>query len=64
MSREDEYIGKNIYDVFRTGDVGSRDNQIPESLRPIEDILTGKTMEGVQEHCIDDKWYRTRFVPV
>jgi signal transduction histidine kinase len=50
--------------VFRFTNPNSRRDEIPESLRPIEDILTGKTMEDVQEHCIDNRWFRTRFVPV
>lgn len=64
MSKGETYIGKNIYDVFRPSHAGARHNEIPPSLRPIEDILKGKIMEDVQEHCIDDRWYRTRFVPV
>lgn len=64
VSKGEDYIGKNIYDVFRSSNSGHTKGQIPPSLLPIEDILTGKTMEGVHEHCIDNRWYRTRFVPV
>jgi signal transduction histidine kinase len=53
-----------VYDVFRSKNPGARRDEIPTSLKPIEDILTGKTMEDVHEHCIDNRWYRTRFVPV
>lgn len=62
----EDFIGVNIYDVFHQSDTvtSRRRDQIPPSLRPIEDILTGKTMEDVHEHCIDNRWYRTRFVPV
>jgi len=60
----EEYIGKNIYDVFRSKDTVFRPHEIPPFLRPIEDILTGKSMEDVHEHCIDNRWYRTKFVPV
>lgn len=63
-SKGEDYIGKNVYDVFYATGPRSRRDGIPESLRPIEDILTGKTMEDVHEHCIDSRWYRTRFVPV
>jgi signal transduction histidine kinase len=50
--------------VFCSLNPGSRRDDIPASLQPIEDILTGKTMEDVHEHAIDNRWYRTRFVPV
>lgn len=63
-SRGEDYIGKNVYNVFFTNQNSCSTDGIPESLRPIEDILTGKTMEDVQEHCIDNRWYRTRFIPV
>jgi PAS domain-containing protein len=64
LSKSDELIGQNVYDVFRSTNPESRRDEIPASLRSIEDILTGKTMEDVHEHCIDNRWYRTRFVPV
>lgn len=64
QSRGEDYIGKNVYDVFYQSNTPHRRDEIPASLRPIEDILTGKTMEDVHEHCIDNRWYRTRFVPV
>jgi PAS domain S-box-containing protein len=63
-SRSEDFIGKNIYDVFHTSSTVRGKNEIPPSLRPIEDILTGKTMEEVYENQIDNRWYRTRFVPV
>ena len=59
-----DYIGKNIYDVFYNMGSNTRSHEIPKFLQPIEDILTGKTMEDVHEHCLDNRWYRTRFVPV
>jgi hypothetical protein len=62
-TKGEDYIGKNVYDVFYQVNP-RREDDIPPSLRPIEDILTGKTMEDVHEHCIDNRWYRTRFVPV
>lgn len=63
-SKSEELIGKNVYDVFRLTNPGARKDEVPPSLKPIEDILTGKTMEDVHEHCIENRWYRTRFVPV
>ncbi|EHK98113.1 putative Two-component system protein A [Glarea lozoyensis 74030] len=62
-SKREQYLGKNVYDVFFQSKDGSR-GEVGPSLQPIEDILTGKTMEDVQEHTIDGRWYRTRFVPV
>jgi signal transduction histidine kinase len=63
-TKGEDFIGKNIYDVFCQTAVTKKGAEIPDSLRPIEDILTGKIMENVHEHCIDNRWYRTRFVPV
>jgi hypothetical protein len=63
-SKSEELIGQNVYDVFHSGKPGTRRDEIPPSLRPIEDILTGKTLEDVHEHCIEHRWYRTRFIPV
>jgi len=63
-TKGEDYIGKNVYDVFLGSNLGGRKDEIPLHLRPIEDILTGKIMEDVQEHCIDNRWYKTRFVPV
>ncbi|KAG9245730.1 hsp90-like protein [Calycina marina] len=61
-----DYIGKNIYDVFRltTTDPVVQAAEIPSSLTPIEEILNGKCMEAVREHNIDGRWYSTKFVPV
>lgn len=66
LSKGEKYIGKNIYDVFsmRHNPGLHLRSPVPPSLRPIEDILMGKTMEDVHEHCIDNRWYRTKFVPV
>lgn len=64
-SKGDDFIGENIYDVFwRSKHPTITRSTIPPSLRPIEDIITGKIMEDVQEHSIDGRWYRTRYVPV
>ncbi|KAL3423432.1 hsp90-like protein [Phlyctema vagabunda] len=66
MSKGEDFIGKNVYDVFfRSNGIGRTQGWgVPQALQPIEDILTGKTMEDVHEHTIDGRWYRTRFVPV
>lgn len=66
LSKSDEFIGKNVYDVFYRSrqPLQFRRSEVPQQLRPIEDILTGKSMEDVHEHGIDGRWYRTRFVPV
>lgn len=66
MTMGEEYIGKNIYDVFfscKYGE-GRRVDEIPPSLRPIEDILTGKTLEDVNEESHDNRWYRTKYFPI
>ncbi|KAH7319265.1 hypothetical protein BKA65DRAFT_409056 [Rhexocercosporidium sp. MPI-PUGE-AT-0058] len=60
----DHFVGKRVYDILSQSKSPRDENGIPTPLKPIEDILTGKTMEEVQEHCIDDRWYSTKFVPV
>ncbi|KAI9744407.1 MAG: hypothetical protein M1818_001936 [Claussenomyces sp. TS43310] len=62
LRKGEEYIGLNVYDVYRSR--SDHSNDIPPSLMPIEDILTGKTMEDVHEHFIDGRWFRTRFLPL
>jgi PAS domain S-box-containing protein len=65
-NKSDQYLGKNVYEVFSQSNMSKdgRRSSVAPSLQPIEDILTGKTMEDVHEHSIDGRWYRTRFVPV
>jgi hypothetical protein len=41
---------------------GKKD-EIPVFLNPVEDIFTGKSTERVHEDYINNKWYRTKFVP-
>ncbi|PVH76405.1 putative Two-component system protein A [Cadophora sp. DSE1049] len=60
----DHFVGKSVYEVLSQSKSPRDKDGIPSSLKPIEDILTGKSMEEVQEHCIDDRWYSTKFVPV
>ncbi|XMA18471.1 hypothetical protein WAI453_011262 [Rhynchosporium graminicola] len=60
----DQFVGKSVYEVLLQSKAPRDEHGVPASLRPIEDILTGKTMEEVEEHCIDDRWYSTKFVPI
>lgn len=66
LTKSEEFVGRNIYEVFLSTKTSYEKpgNGIPPSLRPIEDILTGKSMEDVHEHCIDHRWYRTKYVPI
>lgn len=49
----ERFIGQNVYDVFnRKHPAWGAKRVVPPSLQPIEDILTGKTMEDVQENSI------------
>ncbi|KAI9765119.1 MAG: hypothetical protein M1840_007826 [Geoglossum simile] len=59
-SRSEVYLGRNIYEVLGHTD---RLNP-PEFLKPIEDIMKGKRAEDLEEHAIDGRWYRTRYVPI
>lgn len=60
----EDFIGLNVYDVFYGKDKSVSKDTIPKFLQPIEEILDGKTMDEIQEHCIDNRWYRTKFIPV
>lgn len=62
--KSDQYVGQNIYKVFAQHNPSYDGNPIPPSLAPIEGILTGRIMEEVFESYVENKWYRTRFVPV
>jgi signal transduction histidine kinase len=65
LAQGEKYIGKNLRDVLssRWKGVGGKD-QVALFLQPVEDILSGKTTEQVHEGCIDNRWYRTKFVRV
>lgn len=52
QGKSDDFIGKNVYDVFMKANPSFPRGQIPASLAPIEAILAGQTMEDVQEFCI------------
>ncbi|KAF7561817.1 hypothetical protein G7046_g2303 [Stylonectria norvegica] len=58
------FIGENMYEVFNRLTAQLADGERPEFLDPIESILEGKVTEDVKEHGIDDRWYRTRFLPM
>ncbi|PHH83964.1 hypothetical protein CDD83_2711 [Cordyceps sp. RAO-2017] len=58
------FIGENMYTVFNRLTEQLPAGERPEFLRPIEDILDGKSTEDVREHAIDDRFYRTRFLPM
>ncbi|KAF5019883.1 hypothetical protein F66182_8119 [Fusarium sp. NRRL 66182] len=58
------FIGENMYTVFNRLTAQLADGERPEFLEPIELILDGKVVQDVKEHGIDDRWYRTRFLPM
>ncbi|KAF4975234.1 hypothetical protein FZEAL_7941 [Fusarium zealandicum] len=58
------FIGKDMYKVFNRLTAQLADGERPEFLEPIEFILDGRVTEDVKEHGIDDRWYRTRFLPM
>ncbi|KAG6226021.1 hypothetical protein E4U26_002635 [Claviceps purpurea] len=58
------YIGENMYSVFhRLTNQVAQGEQL-DFLQSIEDILDRKYTEEVKEHGLDDRWYRTRFLPI
>ncbi|KAI8719300.1 hypothetical protein NCS52_00710600 [Fusarium sp. LHS14.1] len=58
------FVGENMYKVFNRLTAQLADGERPEFLEPIELILDGRVAEDVMEHGIDDRWYRTRFLPM
>lgn len=58
------YVGENMYTVFNRIAERASDGDRPTWLRPIEDILEGRSNEDVKEHGLHDRWYRTRFHPM
>lgn len=64
IAQGDRYIGKNINDVFTSRRKKGRKDEMLLFLKPVEEILSGKATQRVQEDCIDNRWYRTRFVGV
>ncbi|KAI2604626.1 hypothetical protein GGR54DRAFT_621929 [Hypoxylon sp. NC1633] len=58
------YVGKSIDEVFTSLNPRLRSDQLPVFLEPLKDILGGKQLtETVHEHSLDDRFYRTRFLP-
>ncbi|KAK5992852.1 Peroxide stress-activated histidine kinase mak1 [Cladobotryum mycophilum] len=58
------YIGENMYTVFNRLTEQLPQGENPKWLQSIEDILDGRSKEDVKEHGLDDRWYRTRFIPI
>ncbi|RDA95531.1 hypothetical protein CP533_5431 [Ophiocordyceps camponoti-saundersi (nom. inval.)] len=58
------FVGENMYTVFNRLTEQLPEGERPEFLRPIEDIIDGLSTEDVREHAIDDRFYRTRFLPM
>lgn len=57
-----QFLGKNVYDVF----LHKHKDKLSclSAITPLDEILSGKTKEDVREFSIDNRWYRTRFVPI
>ncbi|KAH8899319.1 hypothetical protein GQ53DRAFT_790787 [Thozetella sp. PMI_491] len=58
------YIGEDVYSVFNRLNSDLPSGQKPQFLEPMESVLKGRSPEGLQEHRIEGKWYRTRFLPI
>lgn len=58
------YVGQNVYHVFNRLNSQLPDGQMPPFLEPLESILTGQASANFQEHEMEERWYRTRFLPV
>jgi signal transduction histidine kinase len=64
IAHGDQYIGKNIKDVLRSRSKRGKRDDIPTFIESVENILNGKATEQLHEDCIDNRWYRTKFVRV
>ncbi|ODA79008.1 hypothetical protein RJ55_04598 [Drechmeria coniospora] len=58
------FIGQNIYTVFSRLTRRRQDCKQLEFLRPIDDILDASSGGNVKEHSIDNRFYRTRLLPM
>lgn len=58
------YVGQDMYTVFNRLTEDMAEGELPDWLQPIEDVLEGRLVEDVKEHGLDDRWYRTRFLPI
>ncbi|KAI1374261.1 hypothetical protein F4677DRAFT_455528 [Hypoxylon crocopeplum] len=60
----DRYVGRSIDEVLTSLNARLRSDEFPEFLEPVKHILAGKQLtESVHEHTLDDRFYRTRFLP-
>lgn len=72
MNNEDDlentrwFVGQNVYTVFNRLTEHLAEGVQPEFLQPIEDILGGQSSDGigVDEHQFNNRWFRTRFLPI
>lgn len=58
------YVGEDMYTVFNRLAGKVTEGEQPHFLGPIEDILDGKCKEEVSEHGLNDRWCRTRVLPM
>ncbi|KAJ2974880.1 hypothetical protein NQ176_g5825 [Zarea fungicola] len=58
------FIGEDMYTVFNRLTEQMAEGERPNWLNSIEEILEGKSTEDIKEHGLDDRWYRTRFIPM
>ncbi|EGX89909.1 autoinducer 2 sensor kinase/phosphatase luxQ [Cordyceps militaris CM01] len=58
------FIGEDMYTVFNRLTEQMPEGERPDWLNSIEEILEGKRFEDIKEHGLDDRWYRTRFIPM
>ncbi|KAF4125202.1 Signal transduction histidine kinase [Geosmithia morbida] len=60
------FMGQNVYHVFNRLTQNMADGEKLKFLQPIEDCLDGNIIDEVvtEEHPFNDRWYRTRFLPV
>ncbi|XXH06072.1 hypothetical protein Hte_012517 [Hypoxylon texense] len=58
------YVGRSIDEVFTNLNPRLRSGEYSAFLEPLKFILAGKqTTETVREHKLDNRFYRTRFLP-
>ncbi|KAM0667337.1 hypothetical protein ACQRIT_003646 [Beauveria bassiana] len=58
------FIGEDMYTVFNRLTEQMPEGERPDWLNSIEEILEGNRSEDIKEHGLDDRWYRTRFLPM
>ncbi|VUC35990.1 unnamed protein product [Clonostachys rosea] len=60
------FIGENVYTVFNRLTEQLAEGEKPDFLQPIEAVLNGQSADGVgvDEHPFNNRWYRTRFLPM